>query len=176
MRFSPLTIIGAWLIELEPQSDVRGSFARTFCAREFAGQGLATDYPQHSRSRNFAKGTLRGMHYQRPPLAEAKLVSCTHGAIHDVCLDLRQDSPTFLQWQGFDLSADNGRQLYIPEGCAHGFQALTDDSEVTYRISAFYDPSASAGVRYNDPRFAIRWPLPVSSISDRDRDWPDFQP
>lgn len=174
MRFSSLAIAGAWLVEIEPHGDIRGSFARTFCAREFAEHGLATNYPQHSRSRNFARGTLRGMHYQRSPHAEAKLVSCTRGAIFDVCLDLRRDSPTFLHWQGLDLSDENGRQFYIPEGCAHGFQALTDDSEVTYRISEYYEQSASAGVRYDDPRFAIRWPLPVASISDRDRDWPDF--
>lgn len=176
MRFSPLRISGAWLVELEPHIDDRGSFARTFCEREFAAHGLVTHLPQHSRSRNAMQGVLRGMHYQTAPHMEVKLVSCTRGAIFDVCLDLRQGSPTFLQWQGCELSEDNGRQLYIPEGCAHGFQSLTDRSEVMYRISSFFEPTASAGVRYNDPAFSINWPLEVSSISERDLAWPDFQP
>jgi dTDP-4-dehydrorhamnose 3,5-epimerase len=174
MRFHTLAIGGAWLIELEDHADDRGSFARTFCAHEFGERGLVTHFPQHSRSRNHAKGTLRGMHYQKAPYAEAKLVSCTHGAIFDVCLDLRPDSPTYLKWQGVELTPENGRQLYIPEGCAHGFQTLKNDSEVFYRISAFHDPSAASGVRYNDSRFGIAWPLPVSVISGRDRDYPDF--
>lgn len=176
MRFSPLKIHGAWLIELEPHTDIRGSFARTFCARDFAARGLVSVFPQHSRSRNVRKGTLRGMHYQRAPHAEVKLVSCTQGRVFDVCLDLRPASSTFLEWHGVDLSADNGRQLYIPEGCAHGFQSLTAKSEVTYRISTFYEPSAATGVRYDDPVFGIDWPLPAASMSERDLSWPDFQP
>ncbi|MBI1360384.1 MAG: dTDP-4-dehydrorhamnose 3,5-epimerase [Alphaproteobacteria bacterium] len=174
MRFTPLDIKGAWLIDIEPIADERGSFARTVCAREFAQHGMATNYPQHSISHNLKKGTLRGMHFQTAPHAEAKLVGCIRGAIFDVCLDLRPDSPSFLRWQGFELSAENQRQLYIPEGCAHGFQALSDDALVNYRISEFYAPDASVGYRYNDPKFAISWPLPVTMISDRDRDLPDF--
>lgn len=175
MRFLPVDIHEACLIELEPVGDARGSFARNFCAREFAEHGLASEFPQHSISRNGRKGTLRGMHFQTAPHEEAKLVWCTRGAIFDVCLDLRPGSPTFKKWAGFDLSADNARQLYIPKGCAHGFQTLTDDTEIFYRISQYYAPEASAGVRFDDPAFAIKWPLPVTEMSDRDRNLPDFR-
>lgn len=175
MRFQPVGIDGAWLVELEPIGDSRGSFARTFCAQEFAAHGLVVDFRQHSVSSNSEKGTLRGMHFQSAPHAEAKLVSCRQGAIFDVCLDLRRDSPTFLQWRGYELNAQNGRQLYIPKGCAHGFQTLTHDAEVTYRISDDYEPSASGGVRFDDPAFGIVWPLPVTVMSDKDRAWADFK-
>lgn len=174
MRFVPLEIDGAWLVELEPISDERGSFARTFCAREFGAHGLATSYVQHSRSYNRTKGTVRGMHYQKPPHQEAKLVSCSRGAIFDICLDLRPQSRTFGRWIGHELSAENGRQFYIPEGCAHGFQTLSDDAEISYLISQYYAPEASAGVRWDDPRFGITLPLPVSTISAKDAAWADF--
>lgn len=174
MHFTPLRISGAWLIDIERHTDERGSFARSYCAREFAAHGMPVDFPQHSLSYNFRKGTLRGLHYQTPPHEEGKLVGCIRGAIFDVCVDLRADSPTYRQWEGFELSADNHRQLFIPKGCAHGFQTLTDDAEVNYRISEFHAPGAGAGVRYDDPAFGIVWPLPVSVISDRDRDYPDF--
>jgi dTDP-4-dehydrorhamnose 3,5-epimerase len=174
MRFTPLQIEGAWLVEQEPHADARGSFARTFCEREFAAQGLAIHFPQHSRSRNATRGTLRGMHLQKAPHAEAKLVTCVTGAVFDVCLDLRPASASFRRWVGYELSPDNGRQLYIPEGCAHGFLTLADNSEVHYLISEFYAPGAAMGVRYNDPQFAIEWPGEVMVISDKDRDLPDF--
>ncbi len=175
MRFVPQDIEGVWLIELEPIADLRGAFARTFCAREFAAHGLATDFVQHSRSLTRNKGALRGMHFQKPPHAETKLVSCIRGGIYDVCLDLRQGSKTFGRWMAVELSADNAHQLYIPAGCAHGFQALSDDCEVEYLISQYYVPEAGAGVRWDDPQFAIKWPLPVAAMSDKDRAWPDFQ-
>jgi dTDP-4-dehydrorhamnose 3,5-epimerase len=176
MRFHPTRFADAWLIEMTPVKDERGAFARTFCAREFAAQGLETKFVQHSLSSNTRKGTLRGMHFQRAPHEEIKLVRCAKGAVWDVIIDLRPASPTHLQWQGFELSAANGMQLYIPHGFAHGFQTLEDDSEVFYLISEFYAPDAALGVRYDDPRFAIDWPLPVSVISERDRAWPDFVP
>jgi dTDP-4-dehydrorhamnose 3,5-epimerase len=176
MKFKPLSIHEACLIEPEPIGDSRGSFARNFCAREFAAHGLATEFVQHSLSRNALKGTLRGMHFQTAPHQEAKLVWCTKGAIFDVYLDLRPGSPTFLKWEGYELSGENGRQLYIPAGCAHGFQTLTDDAEIFYRISQFYAPEASTGVRFDDKAFGIEWPLPVTVMSDKDKAWPDFQP
>jgi dTDP-4-dehydrorhamnose 3,5-epimerase len=171
MRFIATTFSDAWLLEPEPIRDERGYFARTFCMREFAERGLETKFVQHSRSYSAKKGTLRGMHYQTPPHAEVKVVSCVAGAIYDVIVDLRPGSPTYRKWQGFELSAENGRQLYVPAGFAHGFQTLTDGAELNYLISAFYEPRASTGVSYDDPTIAIRWPLPVSVISERDRSW-----
>jgi dTDP-4-dehydrorhamnose 3,5-epimerase len=176
MRFLETGLAGAWLIEPEPVADHRGHFVRTFCAREFADRGLVTAFPQHSLSFTKSKGSIRGMHFQRPPHDETKLVGCTRGAIWDVIVDLRSSSPTCGQWQGFELSAENGRQLYISPGLAHGFQTLTDDAEVRYLISQFYVPSASSGVRHDDPAFAISWPLPVTVISERDAAWPAYQP
>ncbi|MBY0564337.1 MAG: dTDP-4-dehydrorhamnose 3,5-epimerase family protein [Hyphomonadaceae bacterium] len=174
MQFQPLGLPGAWIVELEPVEDERGSFARNFCAREFAARGLVAGYVQHSRSFNRIAGCVRGMHLQKPPHGEAKLVSCIAGAIFDVCLDLRPASPSYLQWRGVELSAANRRQLYIPEGCAHGFQSLTDAAEVQYLISAEHEPSAAAGYRPEDPAFAITWPLPITMMSAKDRTWPDF--
>ncbi len=175
MRFTPLEIEGAWLVELEPVGDARGSFARTFCAEEFGRHGLVSAFRQHSVSRNSTKGTLRGMHFQAAPHEEAKLVSCRRGAIFDVCLDLRSASPTYLKWCGFELNAENGRQLYLPRGCAHGFQTLSDDAEVTYRISDDYAPASAGGYRHNDPAFAIAWPLAPTVMSEKDKGWPDFR-
>lgn len=171
MRFTPLTIPGAFVIDLEPITDARGSFARSFCANEFAAHGLRTTFPQHSRSQNLKKGTLRGMHWQEPPHAEAKVVTCVRGGVYDVCLDLRRDSPAYLKWHGVELTAENRSQLYIPEGCAHGFQALTDNAEISYLISAFWTPEAGRGARFDDPAFGIAWPLPVTEMSDKDRGW-----
>ena len=174
MIFTQTDIPGAWIVDPEPISDSRGFFARTFCEQEFAARGLPTRFPQHSVSFNARQGTLRGLHFQRPPHEETKLVSCTAGAIYDVCVDLRPDSPTFRQWRGFELTAANRRQFLIPTGCAHGFQALSDNTEVRYLISEFYDPAASAGVRFDDPAFAVAWPLPATEISEKDHAWPDF--
>jgi dTDP-4-dehydrorhamnose 3,5-epimerase len=174
MRFLETKVNGAFLIEGEPVGDERGRFMRTFCAEEFSSHGLETSFLQHSLSYSAAAGTLRGMHFQRPPHEEVKVVRCSAGAIFDVVLDLRPGSPTFGRWQGFELSAENRHQLYIPKGCAHGFQSLCDDVEVNYLISDFYTPAAASGVRYDDPRFGIEWPLPLVVISDRDRAWPDY--
>lgn len=174
MRFQETRLCGAWLIEPEPQRDERGFFARTFCAREYAERSLATRFVQNSTSHSVARGTLRGMHFQRAPHGEVKVVSCLRGAIWDVIVDLRPESPTYRRWQGFELTGENRSQLYVPAGFAHGFQTLRDDTEVGYLISAFYAPAAATGVRYDDPAFAIDWPLPVASISEKDRAWPDF--
>jgi dTDP-4-dehydrorhamnose 3,5-epimerase len=174
MIFVKTDLPGAWLIDPEPHRDDRGWFARSFCEREFGAQGLETRFVQHSTSHNAARGTLRGMHYQRAPHAEVKVVRCIRGSIYDVIIDLRPDSPTLRQWRGFELSAENGRQLYIPVGFAHGFQTLSDDCQVGYLISEFYAPEASTGVRWNDPAFGIEWPLPVAAMSEKDKVWADF--
>ena len=175
MKFHLTKLHGAYLVELEPAHDDRGFFARTFCVEEFAALGLEVNFPQHSISSSTRKGILRGMHYQREPHGEAKLVRCTQGAILDVIIDIRPDSATFRGWQEFELSSVNRHQLYIPKGFAHGFQTLSDDTEVNYLISAPYKPEFAHGIRYNDPAFAIGWPLSVSEISERDLHWPDFE-
>jgi dTDP-4-dehydrorhamnose 3,5-epimerase len=172
LRFEATTLAGTWLIEPVPARDERGFFARTFCVREFADRGLATGFVQHSASQSRTRGTLRGMHFQRAPHSEVKVVSCLKGAIWDVIIDLRPESTTYRRWQGFELTAENHRRLYVPEGFAHGFQTLCDDTEVGYLISAFYAPLAAAGVRHDDPAFAIEWPLPPTAISEKDRAWP----
>jgi dTDP-4-dehydrorhamnose 3,5-epimerase len=174
MKFHPTSLHGAVLVEQEPHGDTRGSFTRTFCTAEFAKAGLDTGFPQHSTSLSVTKGTLRGIHFQRAPHEESKLVRCLRGAVYDVIVDLRPASPTFLQWEGFELTAAGNRQIYIPKGFAHGFQTLADDTELNYLISAAYEPSASAGYRYDDLAFAIRWPLPVTVIADKDLAWPEF--
>ena len=175
MRFTPTGVEGAYVVELEPVGDERGSFARIWCEQEFAAAGLTAHLSQCSISWNTHAATLRGMHYQRQPDEEAKLVRCTRGAIYDVVLDLRPDSQTFLKWHAAELSPENGDALYIPEGCAHGFQTLTDDSEVLYLISHPYVPESSTGVRWDDPAFGIEWPAAESrTMSDRDHDWPDY--
>jgi dTDP-4-dehydrorhamnose 3,5-epimerase len=174
MRFETTGLGGAWLVHIEPKHDSRGFFARTFCVSEFQAHGLETDFPQHSISRSFQKGTVRGMHFQREPHGEVKLVRCLSGAICDVIIDLRPESPTFRQWRAFDLSDENGCQLYIPKGFAHGFQTLSDNAQVNYLISDFFTPGASSGVCYNDPAFGITWPLPVTTISEKDLLWPRF--
>ena len=172
MKFTPTKLPGAFVIELEPNEDSRGFFARTFCAREFEDHGLAGTFVQCSVSLNRKQGTLRGMHYQRPPATEAKLVRCTAGALYDVIVDLRPGSATFHQHVGVELTARNRRALYVPAMCAHGLQTLEDDTEVFYQISAYHAPEAATGVRYNDPRFGIQWPVPVTVVSERDANWP----
>jgi dTDP-4-dehydrorhamnose 3,5-epimerase len=172
--FTETILTGVFIVEPERREDVRGFFARTWCEREFAARGLNTRIAQCGVSFNTRKGTLRGLHYQTPPYREAKLVRCTRGAIHDVVLDLRPESATFRRHLGLLLSAENRRMLYVPEGCAHGFQTLEDDTEVFYQISECYVPEHARGVRWNDPAFGIEWPPGERTILDRDRDYPDF--
>jgi dTDP-4-dehydrorhamnose 3,5-epimerase len=175
MQFRPTAIDGVRLIELEPVSDERGFFARTFCTRELAAAGLETSFPQHSVSFTRRAGSIRGMHFQRAPHEEVKLLRCLRGAIHDVLVDIRPASPSFMRWEAYELTADNRRQLYVPAGVAHGFQTLAPDTEVAYLISAFHAPAAAAGIRWDDPAFDIAWPLPVADVSARDRTWPDWR-
>jgi dTDP-4-dehydrorhamnose 3,5-epimerase len=176
MRFTETKVAGAFLIEPEPIADERGFFARTWCREEFADHGLSPELAQANISFNHRKGTLRGLHYQAPPHAEAKLVRVTRGAIWDLALDLRRDSPTYLVWFGAELSDANRAMLYVPEGCAHGFLTLTDDAEVAYQMSAPYAPEAARGVRFDDPAFGIEWPGEVVVVNERDRTYADFAP
>jgi dTDP-4-dehydrorhamnose 3,5-epimerase len=174
MRFEKTNLEDAWLIDLDPARDARGFFARTFCVDEFAAHGLDTGFPQHSISYSTRSGTLRGMHFQREPHSEVKLVRCAKGVIWDVIIDIRPESSTFRRWQAFELSDINVRQLYIPKGFAHGFQTLSDNVEVNYLISEPYAPDCASGLRHDDPSFNIAWPLPVTEISTKDLQWADF--
>lgn len=176
MQFEPTEIGGAFLVVPTPLTDARGCFARTWCAETFRAQGLAETLVQCSVSYNDCRGTLRGMHFQVEPHGERKLVRCTAGAIYDVLLDLRSDSPTCMRWQAFELTASNRHAVYIPKGVAHGFQTLTDGAEVFYQMADEFVSAAGRGIRYNDPAFGIDWPLPVAVISDRDANYPDFAP
>lgn len=175
MIFSETHLAGAFLIEPEPIEDERGSFARIWCRREFADNAISTEFVQSSISVSSRRGTLRGMHYQAAPYEEDKLVRCSQGGIHDVIIDLRRDSPTFLQHVDAVLTGDNRMMLYVPKGLAHGFLTLEDDTEVTYSMSEYYEPRYARGVRWDDPVFAIRWPDEVQVISERDRTYPDFE-
>ena len=168
MIFRETTLPGVWVIEPEPQADERGFFARTWCAEEFEARGLTAGLAQCSVSWNRARGTVRGLHYQAPPHEEAKLVRCTRGAIHDVALDLRPASPTRHRWIAVELTGDNRRMLFVPEGVAHGFQTLADDTEVFYQISRAYHPDAQRGVRWHDPALGITWPVREAIVSARD--------
>lgn len=174
MKFAETPLAGAFVIDIEPIEDERGFFARTFCRREFEARGLNPDLAQCNISFNRRKGTLRGMHFQVKPREEAKVVWCAAGAIHDVIIDLRPASPTFKRWHDVELKAGTWRMLYIPEGFAHGFQTLADDTVVYYQMSEFYDAGCARGVRWDDPAFGIRWPAPPSVISGRDRGYPGF--
>ncbi len=176
MRFRETSIADAWLVGVERLEDFRGFFARTWCEHEFEqkGPGRRIAMVQASISYNRRAGTLRGMHYAASPSREAKLVRCTAGAIHDVILDLRPDSPTFMQHQAFELSQANRDALFIPPGCAHGFQTLADDTEVLYQMTDFFEPSLARGVRWDDPAFGIRWPQAERTIHERDAGYPDF--
>ena len=176
MLFVETELPGAYVIEIERRPDERGFFARTFCEREFEAHGLPQRFPQCNLSNNTRAGTLRGMHYQAAPLWEAKLVRCVRGAIYDVIIDLRPDSAARLRWIGVELSADNGRALFVPEGFAHGFLTLADQSDVFYHMSEFFRPEGARGLRWNDPRFDIRWPSAPRVISERDATYPDFDP
>jgi len=171
----PLKIPGAYLVEVEPKEDGRGLFARTFCRDEFARAGVDFPVAQCSVSLNREPFTLRGMHVQRPPCPEAKLVRCTAGRVWDCVLDLRPGSPTFRQWAAEELSADNHRALLIPENCAHGFLSLEPDTELFYMMSAPFAPAHAGGVRWDDPAFGIAWPAAPRVLSDKDRAWPDFK-
>lgn len=172
MIFRETKLRGAYVIEPERRADDRGFFARTWCRQEFQAHGIEDAFVQRHLSVNPVRGTLRGLHYQEAPYEEGKLMQCTRGAIFDVLVDLRHDSPTFGKWMEADLTAENYRMLYAPKGVAHGFQTLRDDTEVSYLVSQYYVPQASRGIRYDDPWIGIRWPLPVSRISERDRSWP----
>jgi dTDP-4-dehydrorhamnose 3,5-epimerase len=174
VKFVPTSVDGVLLVEIERREDERGFFARTWCADELAHHGLDAALSQCSISYNRVRGTLRGLHYQSAPHEEAKLVRCTRGRIFDVAVDLRPESPTFRRWTGHELTAENRAALYVPKGCAHGFQTLEDDAEVLYMISTPYVPAAARGVRWNDPAFAIAWPLAEPILSDRDRQYEDF--
>jgi dTDP-4-dehydrorhamnose 3,5-epimerase len=173
--FTETALKGAYILDPEKLEDERGFFARAFCEREFTEQGLAVNWVQSSISFNHTQGTLRGMHYQEAPYEETKLVRCTMGGIVDVILDLRRDSPTFRQWVGVELTAANRRMVYVPQGVAHGFQTLTDNTEVFYEISEYYHPESARGVCWNDPAFRMEWPAPASVISKKDRSYLPFQ-
>ncbi|GAB1580845.1 MULTISPECIES: dTDP-4-dehydrorhamnose 3,5-epimerase [Phyllobacteriaceae] len=172
MQFTPLKIEGAWAIAPVRIEDERGWFSRLFCEEEFAEHGLETRFVQHSASFSRVNGTLRGMHYQKEPHSETKLVSCVQGRIWDVIIDLRPDSPSYLDWLSLELSAEEGTQFYIPRGCAHGFQTLMDDVIVHYLISEFHAPDAAGGIRFDDPVVGIDWPNPPTVISSKDLSWP----
>jgi dTDP-4-dehydrorhamnose 3,5-epimerase len=172
MIFTEIDLKGAFVIDLELKHDHRGFFARSFCAQDFEAHGLKPTVAQCNLSFNHKKGTLRGMHYQISPAAETKLVRCTRGAIYDVIIDMRPESPTFLQHFGVELTEENRRALYIPEMFAHGYQALTDGAEVVYQVGEFYTPGYERGLRHNDPFFNIQWPQEVTEISEKDSNWP----
>jgi dTDP-4-dehydrorhamnose 3,5-epimerase len=174
MIFEETKIAGVFIVIPERHQDERGFFARTWCENEFREHGLSPQLVQCSLSFNLKKGTLRGVHYQANPHPEAKLVRCTRGGLYDIALDLRSDSPTYLHWVAAELTAENHRALYIPEGCAHGFLTIEDDTEAFYQMSEFYHPEAARGVRWNDPAFGIEWPFEPHVISERDRNYPDF--
>lgn len=176
MDFHQCGIAGAWRIEPERREDPRGRFMRAWCEREFTDHGVAFTPVQANMGLSIRSGTIRGLHYQKEPALEAKLVRCARGAIFDVVVDLRPTSPTYRRWYGTTLSADNGQMLFVPEGCAHGCQATADISEFYYLTSAFYSPDEARGLRYDDPAIGIAWPLKVTAISEQDRRWPLLSP
>ncbi|NTU67257.1 MAG: dTDP-4-dehydrorhamnose 3,5-epimerase [Chlorobiaceae bacterium] len=174
MNFTETPLKGAYLIDIRKMEDDRGFFGRSWCANEMEAHGLNARVCQANTSRSMHKGTLRGMHYQKPPYQETKLIRCTSGSIYDVIIDLRVGSATYQKWFGIELSRKNYRMLYVPEGFAHGFITLEDDCEVTYLVTEFYAPGAEAGIRWNDPAFGISWPLEPVSMSEKDRMHPDY--
>ena len=176
MKFSQTSLSGLWLIELELREDERGFLARTYCENEFAHHGLNTRWPQCNLTLTKKRGTIRGMHFQAEPKPEIKLIRCATGKIFDVLVDVRPNSPTFGKWEGFELSGENRRQLYVPGGFAHGFQCLTDNCEVFYQMSEFFVPELARGLRWNDSFCQISWPLEPTGISLKDRQFPDFNP
>lgn len=177
MIFEETRLPGAYIIELEPIHDNRGFFSRIFCQREFEALDLTTEFVQANMTYSTEKGTLRGLHYQIRPHKEIKLVHCPRGAIYDVILDLRPDSPTYLEWVSVELTAENRKMLYIPGEFAHGYQTLAEDTEVFYQVAQFYAPNFERGIRWDDPAFQIEWPETARPIlSEKDKAWPDFQP
>ena len=176
MIFRETTLKGAFVIEMEKFEDERGFFARAWCQREVEANGLISRVTQTNISFNKKRGTLRGMHYQVAPYEQVKLVRCTAGAIYDVIIDMRLDSPTYRKWTGVELTAENYTMLYVPENFAHGFQTLENNTEATYQVSQFYTPESERGVRYDDPVFQVEWPLPVEVISEKDIAWPYCSP
>jgi dTDP-4-dehydrorhamnose 3,5-epimerase len=174
MKFIETGLKGAFIIEIERLQDHRGFFARTWCQREFNQRGIDSNISQSNTSYNVLKGTLRGMHYQEEPYGETKIVRCTKGVIYDVIIDLRPSSLTYRKWIGIELTEENFRMLYVPKVFAHGFQTLQDHTVVSYQVGQFYTPGAERGLRYNDPAFNVKWPLKVSAISEKDKNWPDF--
>jgi dTDP-4-dehydrorhamnose 3,5-epimerase len=176
MIFHPTRVHGACLIEQEPRSDERGFFARALCEQEFTAAGLVSRFVQVNNSLSRQRGTLRGLHYQLQPSAEVKLVRAIRGALFDVIVDLRPDSPSYQAWFGAELTAENRLALYVPRGCAHAILTLTDDTEALYFVSACYAPQAERGLRWDDPAIGVEWPIAPVEISDKDRGWPDFDP
>lgn len=172
MKFTATKLDGSYIISLTPFQDDRGWFARTYCKNEFAAIGHTKEWVQMNHSVTYLRGSIRGMHFQYPPVTEIKMVRCIAGAVYDVIIDLREGSPTFLQWVGAELSATNRQMLYIPDGFAHGFQTLTENCELIYHHSSFYTPGSEGGIRYNDPRVGINWPLPAAGLSERDQQHP----
>ena len=168
MIFNPSPLTGAFTIDVQPFQDSRGFFTRTFCEKEFSENNLVQHFVQANHSGTKGKGVIRGMHFQHAPFCEVKLVKCVQGAIFDVVVDVRAGSPTFLQWFGAELSAENKRMMYVPAGFAHGFQSLTDHAEITYMVSEFYNKESEGGIKFDDTRINIGWPLPVSLVSDKD--------
>jgi len=176
MQFRPLPMAGAFAVEIEPREDERGFFARSFCRQEFAEHGMSPVIAQCNVSWNRLRGTLRGIHFQRDPHWEAKLVRCTQGAAYDVVVDLRTDSPTYLKWAAVEITAANRTAVYAPSGFGHGFQTLCDDTEIFYQMSEPYYPELSGGIRWNDTAIAVEWPILPPIVSDRDNSYQDFQP
>lgn len=174
MKFTETKLKGAYIIDIKPIGDDRGFFSRAWCAKEYEEIGLKTQLAQANLSFNKMKGTLRGLHRQIEPFSEVKIVRCTRGALYDVIVDLRPNSPTYKEWIGVELTADNHRMLYVPDNFAHGFQTLEDDTEAFYMVTEFYTPDAERGARWNDPAFGIEWPTAVTTISEKDQSWADF--
>jgi dTDP-4-dehydrorhamnose 3,5-epimerase len=174
MIFEETMLKGAYIIDIEPKADHRGFFARTWCQQEFEAHELNPNVVQTNIGYSHKRGTLRGMHYQTTPCAEVKLVRCSLGAMYDVIIDLREDSPTYKQWIGLELTQDNHRMLYVPEGFAHGYITLADNTEMSYQTTQFFSREHATGVRYNDPAFAIHWPIQIQIISDQDKNWSDY--
>lgn len=175
MKFVPTTLEGVWLIELKPHQDERGFLARTYCAKEFSEHGLNIAWPQCNWTLTRHRGMIRGLHYQALPRPEIKLIRCINGKIYDVLVDVRKDSPSYGQWEAFELDGSGFRQLYVPGGLAHGFQCLTDDCQVFYQMSEFFEADLARGIRWNSPALKITWPVSDVALSDRDKNLPLFE-